>query len=168
FKGLSEKALPGTKPALDLPVAFTRAPTAVMIGFLVSTVVFLALMLVFAATGWFVLVPPMIMLFFGGGAGGVFGNAVAGWRGAIFGGVLNGIVLSVGQAIGWSLYSGTAPELATLADADWYAVGWVFIGLGSLLAPLGAWAVWVLAGAALVITIAILVVLGRRGGFTGD
>src|SRR5699024_11228181 len=61
---------------------------------------------------------------------GVFGNAVAGWRGAIFGGVLNGIVLSVGQAIGWSLYSGTAPELATLADADWYAVGWVFIEIG--------------------------------------
>ena len=162
FKGLSEKALPGTKPALDLPVAFTRAPTAVMIGFLVSTVVFLALMLTFAATGWFVLVPPMIMLFFGGGAGGVFGNAVAGWRGAIFGGVLNGIVLAAGQAIGWGLYAGTAPEIATLADPDWYAVGWALIGLGNLLAPLGAWAIWVLAILALVVTIAILVALGRR------
>ncbi|MFC7456213.1 PTS transporter subunit IIC [Brachybacterium sp. GCM10030267] len=162
FKGLSEKALPGTKPALDLPVAFTRAPTAVMIGFLVSTVVFLALMLIFAATGWFVLVPPMIMLFFGGGAGGVFGNAVAGWRGAIFGGVLNGIVLAIGQAIGWGLYAGTAPEIATLADADWYAVGWALIGLGALLSPLGTWAIWVLAAVTLLVTIAILVALGRR------
>ena len=162
FKGLSEKALPGTKPALDLPVVFTRAPTSVMIGFLASTFVFLVLMGIFAATGWFVLVPPMIMLFFGGGAGGVFGNAVAGWRGAIFGGVLNGVVLAVGQAIGWSLYAGTAPELATLADADWYAVGWALIGLGSLLAPLGAWAIWVIAAIVLAVTIAMLVVIGRR------
>lgn len=162
FKGLSERALPGTKPALDLPVVFTRAPTSVMIGFLASTFVFLVLMGIFAATGWFVLVPPMIMLFFGGGAGGVFGNAVAGWRGAIFGGVLNGVVLAFGQAIGWSLYAGTAPELATLADADWYAIGWALIGLGSLLAPLGAWAIWIVAGAVLVVTIAVLVALGRR------
>lgn len=162
FKGLSEKALPGTKPALDLPVVFTRAPTSVMIGFLASTFVFLVLMGIFAATGWFVLVPPMIMLFFGGGAGGVFGNAVAGWRGAIFGGVLNGVVLAFGQAIGWSLYAGTAPELATLADADWYAIGWALIGLGSLLAPLGAWAIWIVAGAVLVVTVAVLVALGRR------
>ena len=162
FEGLSEKALPGTKPALDLPVVFTRAPTSVMIGFLASTFVFLVLMGIFAATGWFVLVPPMIMLFFGGGAGGVFGNAVAGWRGAIFGGVLNGVVLAVGQAIGWSLYAGTAPELATLADADWYAVGWALIGLGSLFAPLGAWAIWVIAAIVLAVTIVVLVVLGRR------
>ena len=162
FKGLSEKALPGTKPALDLPVVFTRAPTSVMIGFLASTLVFLALMGLFAATGWFVLVPPMIMLFFGGGAGGVFGNAVAGWRGAIFGGVLNGVVLAVGQAIGWSLYAGTAPELATLADADWYAIGWALIGISSLLAPLGTWAIWIVAAAVLAATVAVLMVLGRR------
>src|SRR5699024_3775651 len=167
FKGLSEKVLPGTKPALDLPVTFTRAPTSVMLGFLASAFVFLVLMLIFAATGWFVLVPPMIMLFFGGGAGGVFGNAVAGWRGALFGGVLNGIVLAFGQAIGWSLYAGTATELATLADADWYAVAWALIGIGSLLAPLGTGAVWGVAVVALVVTIAILVVLGRRAPSEG-
>ena len=164
FRGLSEKALPGTKPALDIPVTFTKAPTSVMVGFIASTVVFLVLMGVFALAGWFVLVPPMIMLFFGGGAGGVFGNAVAGWRGAVFGGVLNGVVLAFGQWIGWGLYGSTAPELATLADPDWYAVGWILLGLGSLLAPLGAAGVWVIAGVVLAITVVVLVVLGRRGG----
>ena len=162
FRGLSEKALPGTAPALDIPVTFTKAPTSVMLGFLASTIVFLILMGVFAAAGWFVLVPPMIMLFFGGGAGGVFGNAVAGWRGALFGGVLNGVILAFGQWISWGLYSDTAPELATLADPDWYAVGWLLMGIGSLLAPLGTAGPWVVAGVALVLTIVILVLLGRR------
>lgn len=167
FRGLSERALPGTRPALDIPVTFTKAPTAVMLGFVVSTIVFLILMGVFAAAGWFVLVPPMIMLFFGGGAGGVFGNAVAGWRGAVFGGVLNGVVLAFGQWIGWGLYGDTAPELATLADPDWFAVGWLVLGVSQLLAPLGSWAMWVLALAALVVTVLVLLAVGRRARARG-
>lgn len=162
FKGLSERALPGSKPALDLPVTFTRAPTSVMIGFLTSTVVFLVLMGVFAATGWFVLVPPMIMLFFGGGAGGVFGNAVAGWRGAVFGGVVNGVVLAFGQWIGWSVWGHTAPELATLADSDWFAVGWALRWVGEPLSALGEGGLWVLAAVVVSMTAAILILVGRR------
>lgn len=162
FRGLSERVLPNTKPALDIPVAFTKAPTSVMIGFVTSTLVFLILMAVFGATSLFVLVPPMIMLFFGGGAGGVFGNAVAGWRGAVFGGVINGFILAVGQAIGWGLWGGTAPELATLADADWYGVGWALIGAGKLLAPMGTGAIWVLPVIVLAITVAVLVGLAKK------
>lgn len=162
FKGISDRLLPGSRPALDIPVIFPKATTAVMIGFLASTATFLVLLGVFAAAGWFVLVPPMIMLFFGGGAGGVFGNAVAGWRGAVFGGVLNGVVLAVGQWVFWGVFSGTAPELATLADPDWYVVSAVLVAAGGVLEPLGAAAVWVIAGIVLAASVVVLAVLGRR------
>lgn len=162
FKGISDRLLPGSKPALDIPVVFPKAPTAVMVGFLTSTAVFLVLMAIFAGFGWFVLVPPMIMLFFGGGAGGVFGNAVAGWRGAVFGGVLNGIILAFGQWAFWGLFADTAPELATLADPDWYAVGGVLMALGHLLAPLGGAAIWVVSAATVIVSVIVLLLLGKR------
>ena len=162
FKGISDKVLPGTRPALDIPVTFPKAPSAVMIGFITSTIVFLIFMGLFAAAGWFVLVPPMIMLFFGGGAGGVFGNAVAGWRGAVFGGLVNGVVLAFGQWIGWGLYGNTAPELATLADPDWYVIGWLLLAVNNALAPIGSAAIWVVAGIVLALTVLVLILLGRR------
>lgn len=125
FKGISDRIIPGSKPALDVPTVFPMAPTAVLIGFLSGTVVFLILMGLFGALGWFTLVPPMIMLFFPGGGAGVFGNAFGGWRGAVLGGVINGLFLAVGQATAWGLLSTTAPELATLGDPDWYILIWV-------------------------------------------
>jgi PTS system ascorbate-specific IIC component len=131
FKGVSDKLIPGSRPALDVPTVFPFAPTAVMVGFLSSTVVFLILMGVFAAIGWFVLVPPMIMLFFPGGGAGVFGNALGGWRGAAIGGAINGLFLAFGQAITWGLLSDTAPELATLGDPDWYIIIWLIMGIAA-------------------------------------
>ena len=127
FKGISDRVIPGARPALDCPTVFPSAPSSVMIGFLSATGVFLVLMAFFAAIDWIVIVPPMIMLFFPGGAAGVFGNKHGGWKAAILGGAITGLFLAVGQAVTWTLLSGTAPELATLADPDWYIMSWLLL-----------------------------------------
>ncbi|MGH3356845.1 MAG: PTS transporter subunit IIC, partial [Nocardioidaceae bacterium] len=161
FKGVSDKIIPGTRPALDAPTVFPVAPTAVIVGFVSATGLFLALLGIFAAADWFTLAPPMIMLFFVGGAAGIFGNAVAGWRGAVIGGLLTGLILAVGQALTWGILGSTAPELATLADPDWYAIAWLL----QLAEPLGGGAaIWVIPAVSLVSTVLVLVWLQRREG----
>ena len=133
FRGIALRIVPGAKPALDCPIIFDFAPTAVLVGFLSAFVVFIICMLIFGAIGWAVIIPPMIMLFFPGGACGVFGNALGGVRGAILGGVILGLFLAFGQAITMPMLSNTAPALAQLADPDWYIIIWIFKPLFNLI-----------------------------------
>lgn len=132
FRGIAMKIVPGAKPALDCPIVFDFAPTAVLIGFLSAFVVFIVCMVIFGAIGWAVIIPPMIMLFFPGGTCGVFGNATGGIRGAIVGGMICGLFLAFGQAITMPMLSNTAPALAQLADPDWYLIIWIFKPIISL------------------------------------
>ncbi len=127
FRGFAQKIVPDAKPALDCPVVFDYAPTAVIVGFISATVAFFILMVLFGPVlKWTTIVPPFIMLFFPGGAGGVFGNATGGTKGAILGGAICGILLAVGQAICTPMLTNTAPELAMIADPDWYILVLVF------------------------------------------
>ncbi len=134
FRGISTKIVPNAKPALDCPIVFSYAPTAVLVGFLSAFISFIILMFVFSATGFAIIIPPLIMLFFPGGASGVFGNSTGGVKGAILGGSICGILLAFGQAIGGRVLGTTVPQLAMQADPDLHIVMIVVKYLGRIFA----------------------------------
>lgn len=98
FKGISEKIIPGAIPALDDPVFYPFAPMASILGFLADFVVSVAITLILIAVGSpIVTIPGPIFFFFDGAIAGVFGDRKGGWKGAIIGGALMGLIVQLGS-----------------------------------------------------------------------
>jgi PTS system ascorbate-specific IIC component len=98
FKGISDRAIPGAKPALDCPVIYPFAPNSLILGLIFGTIGQVAAMIGLALIRWPVPLPSMIAAFFASGAGAIFGNATGGRRAAMLGGFLWGFV-------GWFIVS---------------------------------------------------------------
>ena len=75
FKGISEKLIPGARPALDVPIFYASGPVATTVGFLCAMVGGILATLISTQLKVVVL-PGVIGLFFMGGAAGVFGGCV--------------------------------------------------------------------------------------------
>jgi len=138
FKGISEKLVPGAKPALDCPVAFTFAPNAVIIGFFSSFAGGIIGTIILAAIpGVPVIIPGVIPHFFCGATAGVFGNARGGVRGCICGSIVNGLLLQFAPVFLLPVLGSLGFANTTFSDLDFIATG---IGAGGL-ANIGAAAV---------------------------
>ena len=102
FKGISEKLVPGARPALDVPIFYGAAPVATTIGFLCAFVG--GILATFISTQMSVVVlPGVIGLFFMGGAAGVFGDKLGGKRGAVVSSFLLGFLFSIIVALAYPL-----------------------------------------------------------------
>ncbi len=138
FRGISEKIVPNAVPALDCPVVFPYAQNALLIGYLSSIVGGVIAMLVqMAAPGTFgaVILPSMIIHFFVGGTSGIYGNATGGWKGAVLGGVLNGLAFTFLAGFTYGALGGLNPAWAgsSFGDTDFGAVGSILAFVSSLL-----------------------------------
>lgn len=83
FKGISDKIIPNAIPALDIPMVFSFAPNALLIGFVVSMVSSILTIVVLASTGMlaYAVIPLVVACFFDVAPGAIFANATGGRRG---------------------------------------------------------------------------------------
>ncbi|MEQ6388052.1 PTS ascorbate transporter subunit IIC [Bacillaceae bacterium S4-13-58] len=129
FKGIADKVVPNAIPALDVPAVFPFANNAVIVGFLFSFIAGLISMFLLPLVGLSVIVPGLVPHFFTGAAAGVFGNATGGRRGAIFGSMANGFLISFLPALLLPVLGILGFEGTTFGDADFGVVGVVLGGI---------------------------------------
>lgn len=156
FQGIAEKVVPGAKPALDIPIVFPYGANAVLIGFISSFAGGLLTLAVIAAWlnpvfGLALILPGMVPHFFTGGGAGVFGNATGGRIGAVVGGFVNGILITILPALLLLVFGELGFANSTFGDADF---GWFgsLIGAGFIGGPI--------VGAILSVVIAVALVVG--------
>lgn len=127
FRGIAMKLVPDSIPALDCPVLFPYSPNAVIVGFITTTIGTVIGMFFFPILGLAVILPGMVTNFFAGGTAGIFGNAVGGRRGAIIGGVVHGLFITllpallVGVLASMGFADSTATDVDTISACLFYA-----------------------------------------------
>lgn len=156
FKGISEKLVPYSKPALDCPIVFPYAQNAVLIGFFVSFLTGVLGMFVMFLIGGVVILPGVVPHFFLGATSGVFGNARGGIKGAIAGSALNGLLITFLPLLFLPFLGDLGLASTTFSDTDFLVVGIVF---GNIVKYLGM--VGLVIG--IIITTVVAIVLQKRG-----
>jgi ascorbate PTS system EIIC component len=150
FRGISNKLVPNSKPALDCPIVFPYAPNAVLIGFFCSFLGGIVGMLVLGAVGAVIILPGVVPHFFTGATAGVFGNATGGVRGATIGSFVNGILITFIPVFLMPVLGDLGFANTTFSDSDFGATG---IILGNLVNWFGSTGVWIVVIAGTILAI---------------
>lgn len=124
FVSISEKYIPNSRPALDCPTVFPFAPTAVIVGFISSYAAgLIAIVIMVMLKSPVVIIPAAHICFFSGGTAGVFGNSTGGWKGAVLGSFVIGLLLAFLPIILYPVYANMGVAGSTFPNVDYNVVG---------------------------------------------
>lgn len=126
FKGFAKIFAPGAIPGVDVLVLFDRSPNTALIGFLVSFLVGVVMIVILPMLGLPVIVPGLMACFITGGASAILGNAEGGIRGAVIASALDGLLLSVLPVISIALFTKLGVQGTTFADPDMIGMAGLF------------------------------------------
>lgn len=99
FKGISDKIIKQSIPAIEIYTLFPYSNNAVFIGFVSCTISCFVTMIILPFFGFPVIVPSLLFSFASGGGSGIIGNATGGLRGAVIGAIACGVLSTLGSAI---------------------------------------------------------------------
>lgn len=128
FQGIATKVIPNAVPAVDCAVFFTYAPTAVVIGFVVSFIGGIIGMLILGVLGGVLIIPGLVPHFFCGATAGIYGNATGGRKGAIVGAFANGLLITFAPALLLPVLGSLGFQNTTFGDFDFGVLG-ILLGL---------------------------------------
>ena len=109
FKGISERLVPNSKPALDCPIVYPYAPNAVLIGFISSFAGGLVSMALMIATGSVVILPGVV-------------------PGATIGAFLQGVLISFLPVFLMPVLGSLGFQGSTFSDAD-FGLSGIILGV---------------------------------------
>lgn len=132
FQGIAKKWVPNSKPALDVPIIFSYAPNAVLIGFFTSFIVGTISMFIMIALHTTVIIPGVVGHFFCGAAAGIYGNSTGGRRGAVLGSAVNSLLISWLPLAILPLLGSLKMAASTFADTDYLIPGYILGKIGQL------------------------------------
>ncbi|MCI1219482.1 MAG: PTS transporter subunit IIC [Bifidobacterium sp.] len=133
FNAFAEKFIPGSRPALDVPTVFPYAPTAVLVGFLSSYAAGLIAVGVMALFHFsMIIIPAAHICFFSGGTAAIFGNSTGGWRGAVAGSFVVGLLLAFLPVILYPAFAKLGITSAMFPNVDYNVVGTLLNGILSI------------------------------------
>ncbi|MEM2294210.1 MAG: PTS transporter subunit IIC [Nitrososphaerota archaeon] len=134
FKGISEKLIPGAKPAFDVPVIFALGPKALLLGALGSLIAapIVTIAMIFLKSPVIVL-PNAIWIYFEGGAMGIFADKVGGKKAAFLAGIISAVIQMIGAALFYVISGGSVANSGFIWHGpDLVTVYGIFYGLISV------------------------------------